>query len=173
MLSPTMQVALNEQINAELYSGYLYYAMKAYFDDLGMSGAAHWMELQAFEEFTHAHKINGYICERGGRVTLTGIEAPPSEWSSPEVVFEEVAKHEAHVSALINKLVDLAIKESDHATNNFLQWFVAEQVEEEASADEVLQKIKLAEASSGGLFMVDRELSQRVFTLPVGFGEGA
>ena len=173
MLSQAMQAALNEQINAELYSGYLYYAMKSYFDDLGLSGCAHWMELQAFEEFTHGHKLNKYVSERGGRVTLKAIAAPASEWGSPRAVFEEVAKHEAHVSALINKLVDLAITESDHATNNFLQWFVAEQVEEEASADEVLQKIKLAEASSGGMFLVDRELGQRVLTLPVGFGGGA
>ena len=172
MFSETMQASLNEQINAELYSAYLYYAMKTHFDSQSLSGCAHWMEVQALEEFGHAHKLAGFVSERGGRVLLKAIEEPPAAWDSPLAVFEVVRAHEAKVTGMINNLVDLAIKESDHATHNFLQWFVAEQVEEEASAEEVLQKMRLAESAHGGLFMVDRELGQRPFTLPPALGGG-
>jgi ferritin len=168
MLSEKMQGALNAQINAELYSSYLYLAMAAHFNEVSLGGFARWMEAQALEELSHAMKIYGYVNERGGRVSLATIEAPPARWDSPLHVFEEVYKHEQKVTGLINDLVDLAIAERDHATNNFLQWFVKEQVEEEASADEILQKIKLMENAQGGLFMLDRELGQRVFNLPPG-----
>ena len=111
-------------------------------------------------------KFFDYITERGGRATLLPIEDPPTEWKSPTDVFEAVYKHEQKVTGLINKLVDLAIAECDHATNNFLQWFVKEQVEEESSADEVLQKLKLIANHPNGLFMLDREMGTRVFTPP-------
>jgi ferritin len=111
-------------------------------------------------------KIYGYVFERGGRVILEQIKTPPAEWSSPIHAFEEVYKHECHISGCINELVNLSIAEKDHATNNMLQWFVAEQVEEEASADEILQKLKLAGDDGAGLFMIDQELAQRVFTPP-------
>ena len=166
MLSRKMQDALNEQINAEIYSAYLYYAIRAYFGNLGLTGSAHWMSLQATEELSHAHKMVNYVGERGGRVFLKQIAEPPAEWESPLAAFEAVHEHETKVTGLINKLVDLAHAESDHATNNFLQWFVAEQVEEEASAEGVVQQLKLAGEASGGLFMVDRELAQRQLVLP-------
>jgi ferritin len=161
MLSQKMQEALNEQVNAELYSAYLYLAMSAHCDAVNLHGFAHWLRLQYQEETGHALKIFDYIAERGATVHLKPIEGPPTEWESPQAVFEAVLKHEQHVTSLINKLVDLAIQESDHASNNFLQWFVAEQVEEEATADDILQKIKLIAGAPGGLFMLDQELGQR------------
>jgi len=165
MIKKTMQDALNAQINAETYSAYLYLSMGAYFEAEGMSGFANWMKVQAQEELSHAMKFFDYVNERGGTVTLTAIEGPPTSWSSPLNVFEEVYKHEQKVTSLINDLVDLARSESDHATENFLQWFVAEQVEEEASADDIRQKVKMIGEGSG-LYMLDRELGSRVFTPP-------
>lgn len=164
MISNKIQEAFNEQINAELYSSYLYLSMSAYFESISLPGFAHWMRCQAQEEVVHAMKFYTFISERGGSVQLKAIDGPPTEWESPQAVFEAAYAHEVKVTGLINALVDLAIQERDHASNNFLQWFVAEQVEEEASADEVLQKIKLAGDHGGGLFMLDRELGQRVFT---------
>ncbi len=167
MLSEKMLSALNDQINAELYSSYLYLSMAAYFEDKGLPGFAHWMKAQAVEELGHAAKFFEYVHERGGRVHLEQIEKPPTEWNSPEAAFEAVLKHEVHVTGLINKLVDLALEEHDHATNNFLQWFVSEQVEEEASVNEVLQRLKLALEARQGLFMLDRELAARPITMPL------
>jgi ferritin len=166
MLSETINKALNDQINAELYSSYLYYAMAAYFDDIGLPGASHWMKNQAVEEMLHAHKFFTYIADRGGRVALDAIDKPQAEWPSPLAAFEDAYKHEVKVTGLINGLVKLAREESDFNTDNFLQYFVAEQVEEEASADEIVQKFKLVDESKGGLFMIDRELATRVITLP-------
>lgn len=162
MINPNVQDAINDQINAELFSGYLYLSMSAYFQSISLAGFAHWMEIQAAEEFSHAKKFYGYLFERGGRVILREIEKPEAEWKSPEHVFDETYKHEQKVTGLINELVDLALKEKDHATNNMLQWFVAEQVEEEATASEILDKIKLVGNSGNGIFLIDQELSQRV-----------
>lgn len=156
-----MEKALNEQINAELYSSYMYLSMAAYFDDVNLPGCAHWMRLQAEEENEHAMKFFDFIQERGGRVRLTAIDAPPAEWKSPVAAFQETLKHERHVTSLIHGLVDLAAELNDHPTSNFLQWFVDEQVEEEASADEVLQRLKMVGDHGPGLFMVDRELGGR------------
>jgi ferritin len=169
MIKKKVQEALNEQINAELYSSYLYLSMAAKFENMSLEGFAHWMTIQAQEELSHAMKLYDYVNERGGRVYLKGIEEPPREWKSTLDVFEAVYNHEQKVTSLINKLVDLSIKEKDHATTNFLQWFVKEQVEEEASADSILQKVKLV-GSGDGIFLLDKELGQRppVFTLPVG-----
>ena len=166
MLKEKIQKALNQQVNAELYSSYLYLAMAAYFETINLKGFANWMRVQTQEELVHAMKFYDFIIERGGKAVLSSIEGPPTEWASPLAVFEQAYEHEQKVTGLINKLVDLSMAEQDHATNNFLQWFVAEQVEEEASADEVVQKIKLMGDASGGLFMLDRELAQRVFTPP-------
>lgn len=166
MLDGKMVDALNGQMNAELYSAYLYLSMAAYFDSKDLSGFSNWMRVQAQEEMTHAIKFYDYLVQRGARVTLTEIKAPPVEWDSPLAVFEHVYEHEQMVTGLINQLVDLAIALSDHATNNFLQWYVAEQVEEEESSSGVLQKVRLAGDSSSGLFMLDQELAQRVFTPP-------
>ncbi len=166
MLSKKMEAALNKQVVAEYYSAYLYMAMSAYFETVNLGGFAGWMQAQAMEELSHGTKIFHYVNERGGRVWLDAIDKPPLKWASPLAVFQATLKHEQKVTGLINKLVDLAIKEKDHATENFLQWFVAEQVEEEASADEILQKLKMIGKDGGGLFMIDRELGQRVFTPP-------
>jgi len=168
MLSDTINKALNDQINAELYSSYLYYAMAAYFDDIGLPGASHWMKNQAVEEMLHAHKFFAYIADRGGRVVLDGIETPQREWASPLAAFEAAYGHEVKITGLINGLVKLAREESDFNTDNFLQWFVAEQVEEESTADGVVQQLKLVDQSKGGLFMIDRELAARTITLPPG-----
>jgi ferritin len=168
MLKPEMEQALDEQINAELYSAYLYLSMSAHFQSINLMGAANWFRVQAQEELTHAMKFHDYILERGARVTLTAIDGPPTSWDSPLAAFEAALEHEQLVTALINALVDRALKESDHATNNMLQWFVAEQVEEEASVDEVVQKLKLVGGDGGGLFMIDQELAGRVFTPPAG-----
>jgi ferritin len=166
MISDKMEQAINDQINAELYSAYLYYAMSAYFEEKNLAGFANWMRIQALEEQTHAHKFYNYLNERGGRVKLDAIKAPEMSWESPLKVFEAAYEHECYVSDRINKLVALAQEEKDYATNNFLQWYVEEQVEEEASADEIVQKLKMIEAAPGGLFMLDRELGQRQFVMP-------
>jgi ferritin len=168
MLSEKMKHALNEQVNAELYSSYLYLSMAAYFTKANLQGFTRWMEVQALEELTHAMKFFNFIGERGGQVTLTPIDGPATSWKSPLAAFEAVYQHEVKVTNLIHKLVDLAIKEKDHASNNFLQWFVSEQVEEETSADAIVQKLKLVGKDGGGLFMLDQELGQRVFTPPLG-----
>jgi ferritin len=172
MISEKMQEALNGQMNAELYSSYLYLSMSAYFQDINLGGFANWMRVQAQEELVHAMKFYDFVNERGGRVALIAVEGPPIEWDSPLAVFEAAYKHETKVTGLINELVELALAEHDHATNIFLQWFVTEQVEEEDSANEVVQKIKLMGDAQGGLFMLDQELGQRTFTPPAETSEG-
>ena len=172
MLNNDMEKALNAQVNAEMYSAYLYLSMSAYFQSKSLGGFASWMRVQAQEEMVHAMKIYDFINERGGRVILELIEAPPTEWDSPLATMEAVYEHEQKVTGLINELVDLALEKHDHATNIFLQWFVSEQVEEEDSANDVVEKIKLMGDARGGLFMLDRELGQRVFTPPAATSEG-
>jgi ferritin len=164
MISKKMQNAINGQINAELYSAYLYLSMSADFSSKNLPGFANWMKIQAQEELGHAMKLYNFIEERLGRVTLKAIDAPPTEWDSPLTAFEAVLKHEQKVTGLINKLVDQAIAENDHATRGFLQWFVDEQVEEEASADAIVEQLKLIKSAPGGLFMLDKELGRRTFT---------
>jgi ferritin len=170
MLNEKMGKALNDQINAEFYSSYLYLSMAAYFESINLKGFANWMRVQAQEEDFHAKKLFGFVADRSGRVLLQAIKAPPHDWGSPLAVFEAAYKHECHVTDLINKLVDLSVKLSDHATNNFLQWFVGEQVEEEANADAIIQQLKLIGNDGHGLFMIDRELATRVFTPPPAAG---
>ncbi|MHC4075317.1 MAG: ferritin [Planctomycetota bacterium] len=171
MLNEKMQKALNKQINAELYSAYLYLSMQAYFKSLNLPGFANWMHVQVREELIHAMKIYDFVNERNGRVTLKEIAEPPAQWQSPLAAFEEVSKHEQKVTALINDLVNLAIEEKDHATNIFLQWFVNEQVEEEASAEAVVQELKLVKDAPDSLLLLDRQLAQRVFEAPAGTTE--
>ena len=161
MLSGKVQNALNHQLNAELYSSYLYLSMSAYFTHTDLEGFAHWMYVQAQEEALHAKKFYDFINQRGGRVNLTQIDAPPTDWESPVAVFENTLDHERKVTTLINELVDTAMEERDHATSIFLQWFVTEQVEEEENVGSVLQKLKLLKDSKNGLFMIDCELLQR------------
>ncbi|MBC8412430.1 MAG: ferritin [Nitrospira sp.] len=168
MLNQNMEKAINDQINAEIYSSYLYLSMSAYFDSINLKGCSHWMRIQAMEEMTHFKRFYDFLTARGGRVILAQIDAPPSAWDAPLAVFENVLTHEQLVTGLINKLIDLSMELKDHATNSFLQWFIDEQVEEEASADEVIQSMKLNANNPGGLFIIDKELMQRVFTPPVG-----
>lgn len=167
MLSPKMEKALNEQINAEMFSAYLYLAMVAYFQDKNLSGFANWMTVQNQEETFHAMKFFKYVAERGGRVTLGAIDKPQFEWESPLAAMEAAQKHEAYITGRINDLMNLAIKEKDHASVNFLNWFVAEQVEEEDSVNEVVQKLRMVGEGGGGLFMMDRDMAARVFNPPV------
>jgi ferritin len=166
MISKKMEEAINRQINAEIYSSGLYYAMAAHFESLSLKGFAKWLRIQALEELTHVHKFFMYVHDRGGKVVLGAVEAPPSDWDTPLKAFEQVYEHEVKVTSLINKLMDLAQAESDHATQNFLQWFIAEQVEEEASADEAVQQLRLVDKTEGGLFLLDQEMGKRGFVLP-------
>jgi len=161
MLSKTMQDAVNEQINAELFSGYLYLSMSAYFESVKRPGMAHWMRLQAGEEQEHAMKLFGHVVERGGRVVLPAIAAPETEWESPLAAFQAAYAHEQKVTGLINDLVALARKEQDTTADTFLQWFVEEQVEEEENADEIVQKLKTIEDAPDDLRLLDDELGQR------------
>ncbi len=161
MISKKLETAINEQINAELYSAYLYLSMSAYFKSVNLNGFANWMRMQEQEEQIHAMKFFDYLSERGGRIILKEIKSPRSDWKNPLDVFENVYSHEQKVTGLINDLVDMAIEENDHATSNFLQWYVEEQVEEESSADEIVENLKLLDDSRNGLFMFDRELGKR------------
>jgi ferritin len=156
MMNKKLQDALNAQLNAESYSAHLYMSMSAYFQSVNLKGMAHWMRLQAAEETAHELKFFDYILSRGGKVALGQIGAPPTDWESPLAVFEAAYEHETQVSAKINKLVDLALAESDHASNAFLQWFVTEQVEEEESVLEIVDQLKLIADDRGALFMLDR-----------------
>jgi ferritin len=166
MLNKDIQDALNSQMNFEMYSANVYMSMATWFDAKNLVGFANWMKIQYSEEMSHVTKFYNYINERGGRVLLSGIDAPDTEWDSPLAAFENALEHEQIVTGRINDLVLQASEARDHATVNFLQWFVGEQVEEEANADGVVQQLKLVEGAPGGLFMLDRELGQRVFTPP-------
>jgi len=166
MFTKKMEEALNSQINAEMYSAYLYLSMAAYFESVNLSGFANWMRIQVQEETCHANKMFDYVNERGGKVTLTSIEAPPTEWDSPLEVFEATLEHECKVTSLINDLVYLARDEKDNASEIFLQWFVKEQVEEEGSVNKILGELTLIKDSPQALFLINRELGQRVFTPP-------
>ena len=166
MLSEKMQEALNIQINKEIYSAYLYLSMAAYCESINLKGFANWMTIQVQEELSHAQKFFHYLPERGGKVNLQPIDGPETEWDSPLAVFKHVYEHEQLVTGLIHGLVKLARAEEDYATESFLKWFIDEQVEEEASASEVVEKLKLAGDRGSGLFMLDRELGTRVFTPP-------
>jgi ferritin len=163
MINERLQKAINTHINKEIYSAYLYASMAAYFDSVNLPGFSNWMRIQVQEELAHAVKFWDFISNRGGRVILTAIDGPPSEWPNPLAVFEEVYAHEQTVSKGINELMDLAIEEHDHMAKEFLQWFIAEQVEEEASVDEVVQRLKLVDKTEGGLFLLDQEMDKRTF----------
>jgi len=156
-----MLSTFNDQINAELFSSYLYLSMSTWLESEGLKGSAHWMRMQAQEEMTHVMKFVDFVHERDGRVLLTAIQSPETTWKSPLEAFEQVCRHEAEVTASINKLVDQSLSESDHAANAFLQWFVTEQVEEEATAREIRDKLRLAGDNGAVLYMIDQELGAR------------
>ena len=167
MLSKKLLNALNQQINDEYYSSYIYQAMVAYFEDMNLDGCAHWMKMQAEEEHLHALKIFNYVAERGGRVELFAVPKPPVGWDSPRAAFEAALEHEKLMTDKISKLADLAIEERDHATNNLMQWYVSEQVEEESNVDDILKKLDMMGDSGTGLFLMDRELKSRPAPAPI------
>jgi len=158
-----METELNKQLNAEYWSAYLYLSMSAYCAEIGLAGAANWMRIQYQEEISHALKFFDYIIDRGGVVELMPIAEVPRKWDSIITIFEETLKHEQKVTALINHLMDVAIDERDHAAKSFLQWYVDEQVEEEDNVRTILDQLKLVGGAGNGLFMIDKDLSQRVF----------
>ena len=160
-MNKKIEKAMNSQLNAEAYSGYLYWSMSAALEDMGLRGFAHWMRVQSNEELDHARKFYHHIIERGGRVKLTAIDSPPTEWKGVLPMMEETLAHEEKVTALIHDLMDLAIAEKDHAAAVFLQWFVSEQVEEEANASEIIQQLKMGGDAKGPLLMLDRQLAKR------------
>jgi ferritin len=161
-----LEDAINDQINAELYSAYLYLSMASYFDASNLGGFSNWMKAQAQEEVFHAMKFYGFLDERGGRPVMKAIAGPETSWESPLKAFEHTYSHECEVSARINKLMDLATEVNDHMAKELLHWFIAEQVEEESSADKIVQELKLIGDNGHGLLMIDRELAGRVFTPP-------
>lgn len=161
MLKPAILEALNEHLNKEYFSAYYYLSMVAYFKDRSLDGFAHWMLTQHKEELIHALKVFNYINDRDGRVKLMALDKPSHDWVSPSTAIEDAYKHEVDVSERINKLVELCIKENDHMTNNFLQWFVSEQVEEEASFKQLVDRMKLIGNDGQAIFMLDLELSKR------------
>jgi ferritin len=164
MIKSSLENAINNQINAELYSSYLYLSMSAYFEAKSFAGFAKWMAIQSQEEYAHAIKFYTYLIQKGGKVKLSKIDEPKQEWKSLLDVFEDTYEHEQKVTASINAIVDLALQEKDHATVSFLNWFVTEQVEEEATAQKIVDDLKLIGDNNNGLFMMDRELGQRAAT---------
>lgn len=168
MISEQMQDAINEQINKELYSEYLYLSMAAYFEAQNLPGFANFFVVQAQEERFHAMKFYKFLNDRGGRVILKAIDQPMVDFDSPLQVFEESYKHEQFVTRRIHDLVDVAMAEKDHATMSFLNWFVDEQVEEEATFDELVNKLKMVDGKGHALLMLDKELGARMFTPPAG-----
>jgi len=161
LIKATIQKAINDQTRKEFYSYYLYLSMAAYFESINLRGFAHWMRVQAKEEQEHAMKFFEYIIERQGKVVLEAINAPTAKWKTPMNVFEDAYSHERMVTESIHKIVDLAESEKDHATSVFLQWFVKEQVEEEGSANDILQKLKLVGSENSGVLVLDVELGKR------------
>jgi ferritin len=161
MLSSTVEKKLNEHMNAEFFSAHLYLSMAAYFKSIDLLGFAHWMEVQFEEEMTHARRFFEFIDRMDGRAIITDIAAPPFEWDSPLAAFEYTYTHEQQVSARIHELVSQAITEKDHATNNFLQWFVNEQVEEESSVKAIVQKLRFVAEDKMGILMIDQEIGRR------------
>jgi ferritin len=161
MISEALQAAINDQINKEFYSAYLYLSMAAYFENRNLPGFAHWMSVQEGEERGHGMKLYDFLIERSGRVTLKGIETPPTAWKSSLELFREVAAHEARVTASINALYELALQEKDYPAQVMLQWFITEQVEEEKNAAEILANLQLIEDRGTAVLMLDHRLSKR------------
>lgn len=158
-----MQEAINEQINAEIYSAYMYLSMSTYFQSNGLPGFANWMYVQWQEEMTHAMKFLKYIEERGGRVRLMEIKCPPQEWDGALQIMKASLEHEQHVTSLISRLVDIALEEKDHATHNMLQWYVSEQVEEESNVQAIIDELEMVGENKHGILMIDKELRGRAF----------
>ncbi len=163
MISAKMAEALNGQLNKELYSAYLYLGMSAWSESKGLKGFANWFYVQYQEETFHAMKFYNYILDQGCNINLMSIDKPETNFASTLEIFEKTLEHEQFITKSIYNLVDLALEERDHATNAFLQWFVNEQVEEESSVSEIIDKLKLVDDKGNGIFMIDKELSGRTF----------
>jgi ferritin len=161
MIKDNMLNALNEQIAREMYSSNLYLSMAGYYQSINLPGFAHWMRVQAQEEMFHATKFFDYILNRGGKPKIAAIAEPQAEWKSALDAFDASFKHEQYISESINTLADIAIKETDHATLSMLQWFITEQVEEEANVSEIVEKLKLLGDFTAGIIMMDNELKAR------------
>ncbi|MFZ7126007.1 MAG: ferritin [Desulfobacterales bacterium] len=172
MISDKMNAALNEQINKEMYSAYLYMSMSSCANNMGLKGFANWFMSQYHEEMFHAMKFYEYVHAQGGDVHLKAISEPPAGFESALDMFTRTLEHERFVTRSINELMDLAIAEKDHATQIFLQWYVTEQVEEEENDNDILSQLKLVKDSPHGLLMIDRELSSRTVTVPTDFSKG-
>lgn len=161
MLKSTIENAINEQIDNEMSSAHLYLSMAAHFEHEKLPGFAQWLKMQSREEFAHGMRLFDYLLARGGRVVLGGIAAPPAQFGTPQEIFEQILAHERQVTESIHQLYELAIKERDYPTQTHLHWFINEQVEEERSAEEVLDKLKSIEDHAHLLFLLDRELGNR------------
>ncbi len=161
MISKTMQDAIDVHIQVEMYSANLYLSMSAYCESINFKGFAHWLRVQSQEEMHHAMKFFDYLTDRGGRVLLGAIEQPPQEFKSPRDVFEQTLEHEKKITAKIYRLYEMAMSEKDYATQSMLQWFISEQVEEEARASEIVEKLRMIGESSNAIFMVDKEVGKR------------
>ena len=164
MISKKLEAAINAQINAEMWSAYLYLSMSAYCQEAGFPGMANWFAVQFKEEQDHAMIFFNYLQSRGGRVLLAPIAEVPTEWASPLAAFEHTLEHEGKVTSLINNLMALAVEEKDFAAQSRLNWFVDEQVEEEENATELIQKLRLIGNNGYGLYQLDQELAARVYT---------
>lgn len=166
MISKTLQKAINEQINKELFSEYLYSSMQAWLAHENLDGMANWMKAQSQEEHFHAMKFFDYLIERGGKVELLAIEKPEVDFDNPLKAFKSALEHEQFITKSINELMDIAIAENDHASRGFLQWYVDEQVEEEATVDSIVHRLEMIGNNMHGIFMLDRELGSRTFSEP-------
>jgi ferritin len=160
-MNPKIEAAFNDHLNAEFYSAYLYLSMANYFAAKNLDGMSNWMRVQEGEERVHAMKFLDYIQNRGGRVLLQQINQPQTEWTSPLEAFQQALEHEKFITSRINALVDLSIKENDHAASTFLQWFVSEQVEEESVAQRIVEQLKLVGDNPVGVLFLDNQLGQR------------
>ena len=169
MLSPKMLEAMCDHVNKEFYSAYLYMAMSAYCDSVGLKGFAKWFMVQYHEEMAHTMRVYEYIQKQGNKVKLLNIDEPPSSWKSPLDVFENALKHEQMVSKRISSLMDCAYLEKDHASKIFLQWYVVEQVEEEESVSNIVSQLRLIGDNAQALFLIDKELSARTVNIPLDF----
>lgn len=167
MISKKLEKAINEQINRELFSEYLYISMQAWFAAENLDGMATWMDAQGKEERFHAMKFFNYLLDRGGKVKLMALDKPETEFKNPLNAFREALKHEQFITKSINDLMDLAIAEKDHAAKSFLQWYVDEQVEEEATAERIVRQLEMVKDNMAGIFMINAELGTRVYTPPV------
>ncbi|MFP4242532.1 MAG: ferritin [Chitinispirillaceae bacterium] len=172
MLSEKMESALNEQINKEMFSAYLYMSMSNKAASMGLKGTASWFMVQYHEEMVHAMKFYEYVQRSGGEVMLETIAKPDSDFSSVLSMFEKTLKHERLVTSSINELMEIAISDKDHATQAFLSWYVTEQVEEEETPQDIIQKLKLIGENTGALYMFDKELGARAVHVPTDFSQG-